>query len=56
MAGAVSMLEAVGGVVVQGSRDGDWTQVQIGGAQRGLLAQATSNEGFGASCTLRTGC
>ncbi|TQS46258.1 VOC family protein [Cryptosporangium phraense] len=34
----VAMFEALGGEVVQGSRDGDWVQIRIGGAQIGLLA------------------
>ena len=38
MAGTVSVLEALGGEVVLGSRDGDWVQMRIGGAEIGLLA------------------
>jgi len=38
MAATVAMLEALGGELIQGSRDGDWTQVSIGGAEIGLLA------------------
>jgi len=38
LTGTVHLLEALGGEVVQGSRDGDWVQVAIGGAGVGLLA------------------
>lgn len=38
MEATVRFLEALGGSVVQGSRDGDWVQVAIGGAEVGLLA------------------
>ncbi|WP_344646853.1 hypothetical protein [Cryptosporangium japonicum] len=34
----VAMFEALGGELVQGSRDGDWVQIRIGGAEIGLLA------------------
>ena len=42
------MLEALGGELVAGSRDGDWTQVSIGGADVGLLAHpANPDQGEG---------
>ena len=44
MADTVSMLEALGGRLVQGSRDGDWTQMSIGGAEIGLLAHPANPE------------
>lgn len=48
MAATVAMLEALGGELVQGSRDGDWTQVSIGGAEVGLLAHpANPDQGEG---------
>jgi len=48
MAATVTMLEALGGEMVQGSRDGDWTQVSIGGAEVGLLAHpANPDQGEG---------
>jgi len=45
MAATVAMLEALGGELIQGSRDGDWTQVSIGGAEIGLLAHPVHGEG-----------
>lgn len=42
--GTVRLLEALGGEVVQGSRSGDWVQVEIGGAQVGLLAHPPAVE------------
>ncbi|MBK8445599.1 MAG: VOC family protein [Micropruina sp.] len=42
--GAVALLEALGGEVVQGSTAGDWVQVEIGGAQLGLLAHPPAPE------------
>lgn len=48
MAATVDMLEALGGELIQGSRDGDWTQVSIGGAEVGLLAHpANPDQGAG---------
>lgn len=38
MKATVAMMEALGGELIQGSRDGDWTQIRIGGAEVGLLA------------------
>lgn len=38
LVGTVHLFEALGGEVVEGSRDGDWVQVAIGGAEVGLLA------------------
>ena len=42
--GTVHLLEALGGEVVEGSRDGDWVQVAIGGAEIGLLAHPPNPE------------
>lgn len=44
MNAAVAFLEALGGRVVQGSRDGDWVQVALGGAEVGLLAHPANSE------------
>lgn len=44
MAATVSFLEALGGRVLQGSRDGDWVQVSIGGAEIGLLGHPANPE------------
>lgn len=44
MAGAVDFLETLGGHVLQGSRDGDWVQIGIGGAEVGLLAHPANPE------------
>ena len=44
MAGTVAMLEALGGELAQGSGDGDWMQVSIGGAELGLLAHPPNPE------------
>lgn len=44
MNAAVAFLEALGGRVAQGSRDGDWVQVAIGGAEVGLLAHPANPE------------
>lgn len=38
MAAAVAFYEALGGQVVQGSRDGDWVVVRLGRSEIGLLA------------------
>ena len=53
LTGTVHLLEALGGEVVQGSRDGDWVQVAIGGAGV-TIARATSAEGLGRQLQLRT--
>ena len=48
MAAAVAFYEALGGVVRQGSRDGGWVLMGIGGGEIGLLAHPPSpaqNEG-----------
>jgi hypothetical protein len=47
LTGTVHLLEALGGEVVQGSRDGDWVQVAIGGAGVGLLAHPPDAELIG---------
>lgn len=48
MAASVSFLEALGGELRQGSRDGDWVQVAIGGAEIGLLGHpANPDQGEG---------
>ena len=48
MAATLAMLEVLGGELVQGSRDGDWAQVSIGGAEVGLLAHpANPDQGEG---------
>ncbi len=44
MAATVDFFAALGGTVVQGSRDGDWVQISIGGAQVGLLAHPANPE------------
>ena len=44
MKGMVALLEALGGQVGPGSRDGDWVQVAIGGAEIGLLAHPPNPE------------
>ena len=44
MSETVAFLEALGGRVVQGSRDGDWVQIAIGGAEIGLLAHPANPE------------
>ncbi len=44
MKGMVALLEALGGQVGPGSRDGDWVQVAIGGAEIGLLAHPANPE------------
>ncbi len=44
MAGTVAVFEALGGELVQGSRDGDWVQIRIGGAEVGLLAHPPNPE------------
>jgi len=44
MAASVAFLETLGGSVAQGSRDGDWVQVAIGGAEIGLLAHPANPE------------
>ena len=44
MAASIRFYEALGGVVIAGSRDGDWTQIALGGAEIGLLAHPTNPE------------
>ena len=44
LTGTVHLLEALGGEGAQGSRDGDWVQVAIGGAGVGLLAHPPNPE------------
>ena len=44
MAGAVAFFEALGGEIVQGSRDGDWVLLGVAGAQIGLLAHPPNPE------------
>lgn len=40
----VDFLAALGGEVVHGSRDGDWVQVSIGGAEVGILGHPANPE------------
>ncbi len=48
MAATLAMLEVLGGVLIQESRDGDWAPVSIGGAEIGLLAHpANPDQGEG---------
>jgi hypothetical protein len=44
MAGTLALLEVLGGTVRGGSRDGDWVQVCIGGAEVGLLKHPANPE------------
>lgn len=44
LAGTLTLLEVLGGTVQQGSRDGDWVQVSIGGAEVGLLKHPANPE------------
>ncbi|KZE40515.1 hypothetical protein AVW09_15165 [Microbacterium sp. T32] len=44
MASAVTALEVLGAHVLQGSRDGDWVQLSVGGAEVGLLAHPANPE------------
>ncbi len=44
MNATVAFLEVIGGRVAQGSRDGDWAQLAIGGAEVGLLAHPANPE------------
>ena len=44
MAASVKFDEALGATVLSGSRDGDWTQLALGGAEIGLLARAANPE------------
>lgn len=44
MAAAVGFYEALGGVLRQGSRDGDWVLIDIGGGQISLLAHPPNPE------------
>lgn len=44
MAGTVALFEALGAEVLQGSRDGDWVRLRIGGAEVGLLAHPRNPE------------
>jgi hypothetical protein len=44
MAGTLALLEVLGGSLQQGSRDGDWVQVSIGGAEVGLLKHSPNPE------------
>ena len=52
LAGTVTLLEALGGRIGQGSRDGDWVQVAIGGAEIGLLAHPPNTDRGEASVEL----
>ena len=38
MAASIRFYEALGGLLLAGSRDGDWAQIALGGAELGLLA------------------
>ena len=44
MAASVRFYEALGATVLSGSRDGDWTQLALGGAEIGLLAHPANPE------------
>ena len=44
MRASIAFYEALGGRVVVGSRDGDWAQIAIGGAEIGLLAHPPNPE------------
>ena len=44
MAAAVAFYEALGAVVLHGSRDGDWVLLRLGEAQLGLLAHPPNPE------------
>ena len=44
MAASVAFYERLGAHVVHGSRDGDWTLLEIGGSQLGLLAHPPNPE------------
>ena len=44
MGAAVSFYEALGAMVLHGSRDGDWVLLRIGEAQIGLLAHPPNPE------------
>lgn len=37
MSSSIALFEVLGGTVAQGSRDGDWVQMRVGGAEVGLL-------------------
>ncbi len=44
MAASVQFFTALGGSLVVGSRDGDWAQIALGGAEIGLLAHPPNPE------------
>ena len=44
MAAAIRFYEALGATLVTGSRDGDWAQLALGGAEIGLLAHPANPE------------
>ena len=44
MAAAIRFYEALGATLVTGSRDGDWAQLALGGAELGLLAHPANPE------------
>lgn len=46
MAAAVRFYEALGATLVTGSRDGDWAQLSLGGAEIGLLAHPANPEQY----------
>ena len=44
MAASIRFYEALGGVLLTQSRDGDWAQLALGGAEIGLLAHPANPE------------
>lgn len=44
MEASIQFYEALGGELITSSRDGDWAQLRIGGAEIGLLAHPPSPE------------
>lgn len=44
MAASIQFFKALGGTIVQASRDGDWAQLALGGAEIGLLARPPNPE------------
>jgi predicted enzyme related to lactoylglutathione lyase len=56
MAGAVALLQALGGAVQFGSGEGDYTQLRIGGAEIGLLAHPPNPEQDEGRVELNFGC
>ncbi len=44
MAASIRFYEALGGDLITGSRDGDWTQISLGGAEISLLAHPANPE------------